>query len=57
MIDGMVNHVIAPCTGLAPAVQHGYCLYAVRGRAFNIVIQGAEFAAYVLHIADKFREL
>ena len=57
MVDGMVHHVVAPGSHLAPAVQHSHLLNAVRSRPLDIVIQSTEFLAYALHIIDEFREL
>ena len=38
VIDCMMNHMIAPCTHLTPAVQHCYSFYTVWCSSFDIFI-------------------
>ena len=56
LVQGMVDHVAAPCTHLAPAVQHRNDLDAVGSGALDVLVQFPELVADGLHVVDELGE-
>ena len=57
LVQGVVDHVAAPCTHLTPAVQDRHGLDAVGGGALNVLVELPELVADGFHIVDELGEL
>ena len=56
IVDGMMDHMVAPRTHPAPAVEDSYFLDAVGCGSFDIFIKSPKLLAYAFHIIDEIRE-
>ena len=57
LVQGMVHHVAAPGTRLAPAVEHGHTLQTHGPAALDVLVELTELVAHALHIIEELRKL